>query len=214
MTQSFQQHTADSYDKVAKSYASKFYNEMDHKPFDRMMLALLHERTADIGTICDLGCGPGQIAAYLQQIGAEVCGIDLSPLLIAEARRLHPTIRFEQGDMLNLHDVESDTFGGIAAFYCIIHIPRAQVVDALRELKRVLRTGGSLLLTFHIGSEVRHLDTWMDESVNVDFVFFEIEEMKGYLQAAGFHLTEVIQREAYPEEVQTRRGYLFARKLE
>ncbi|MCB8961560.1 MAG: hypothetical protein H6651_14675 [Ardenticatenales bacterium] len=50
--------------------------------------------------------------------------------------------------MLPLTGVASASFAGIAAFYSIIHIPRPQVVQALRELRRILLPGGTLLLTF------------------------------------------------------------------
>lgn len=201
--------TQSSYDKVAAAYARQFQHELDHKPFDRKMLELLAEKST--GTICDMGCGPGQVAAYLHHLGAEVCGVDLSPQMVAEASRLYPHISFQQGDMLNLKAIADGAFGGIAAFYAIIHIPRPQVADALRELRRVLRPDGSLLLTFHIGDEIRHLDTWFNQPVNLDFAFFETQEMKDYLLTAGFTLGEIIERDPYPQEVQTRRAYLFAK---
>src|SRR5262249_18031442 len=120
----------------------------------------------------------------------------------------------QQGNMLALTDVAENSFGGIAAFYSIIHIPPLSLVDALQEMKRALRPGGRLLLTFHIGQEVRHLAEWWNKPVSLDFYFFETGEMKGRLTEAGFELEEVIEREPYPDiEVQTRRAYVFARKL-
>ena len=41
--------------------------------------------------------------------------------------------------MLDLKETPDDSFGGIAAFYSIIHVSRNSVIDALREMKRVLR---------------------------------------------------------------------------
>jgi SAM-dependent methyltransferase len=116
--------------------------------------------------------------------------------------------------MLALTDVEHNSYGAIAAFYSIIHISRSLVVDALRELKRVLRPDGVLLLSFHIGQEIIHRDEWWDKPVSLDFTFFETAEMKGYLQEAGFELEEVIERDPYPGfEYQSRRAYIFARSI-
>jgi SAM-dependent methyltransferase len=205
--------TQNSYDKVAANYAERFVNELARKAFDRKMLDWLIERVG-VGLICDMGCGPGHVAAYMQSRGANVLGIDLSAQMVAEATRLFPTIQFYQGDMMNLAGVANEQFSGIAAFYSIIHIEPENVLTALRELGRTLKNDGLLLLTYHIGDEVRHFDEWLEKPVNLDFRFYQTAAMKNYLHDAGFVLEEVIEREAYPEiEAQTRRAYLFARKL-
>lgn len=205
-------NTQSSYDQVAAEYAEKFKDEMDNKPFDRDCLDRLTREVGDLGPICDLGCGPGQIARYLHRQGVETLGVDLSPRMIAEAQRLNPTIHFHQGDMLALPDADN-SWGGIAAFYCIIHVPRQKIVDALREMKRVLKPGGTLLVTFHIGDEIEHLDEWWEKPVHLDFAFFQPEQMQQWLMEAGFEMVETLVREPNPEvEVATRRAYLFAQK--
>ena len=203
----------DSYDRVAEDYAREYYDELDKKPFDRKMLDWLAEKVNCSGVICDMGCGPGQIARYLHGRGVKACGIDLSAEMVKQAERLNPAVPFRQGDMLALKDIADNSYTGIAAFYSIIHIPRPRVVEALQELKRVLSTAGVLLLTFHLGQEIIHRDEWWDKQVSVDFIFFEREEMKGYLKRAGFELEEVIERDPYAEvEYQSRRAYIFARR--
>lgn len=203
-----------SYDRVADEYASRMFDELDRKPFDRHMLDWLVEKVGGRGPICDMGCGPGQIARYLHGKGVETCGVDLSPEMVAQAQRLKPEIAFRQGDILKLEGIEDGTYGGIAAFYSIIHIQRENIHQALLSLKRVLKIGGVLLLAFHLGDETVHLDEWWGREVNVDFYFYGREEMKGYLQAAGFVVEEAIERDPYPPEVehQSRRAYLFARR--
>ena len=67
--------------------------------------------------------------------------------------------------------------------------------------------------TISTPDRILDLDEWLGEEVSLDFHFFETEEMKAYLGAAGFELEEVIERDPYPDiEVQTRRAYVFARK--
>jgi len=213
MMERAQTELQNSYDRVAQKYAEQFRDEMSKKPFDRKMLDLLAEKINRRGVICDLGCGPGQIARYLHGRGVKACGIDLSPEMVRQAQRLNPDIPFQQGNLLELTELAADSYGGIAAFYSIIHIPRSSVVTALRELKRVLRPKGWLLLTFHVGERVNHLDEWFGEKVTLDFIFFETKEMKSYLETAGFELEKVVERDPYPEiEVHTRRAYMFARK--
>ena len=204
--------TQAGYDAVSHEYAERFKDEMDDKPFDRDCLDRLAGEVGELGPVCDLGCGPGQIARYLRHQGVNTLGVDLSPKMIAEAQRLNPEIHFHQGDMLSLPD-QDNSWGGIAAFYCIIHIPREQIVDALREMKRVLKPGGLLLVTFHIGQETKHLDEWWEKRVNLDFAFYLPDEMEGWLKESGFELVETLVREPNPEvEVATQRAYIFARK--
>lgn len=202
------------YDRVAEDYASRFRDELDGKPFDRKMLEWLVEKVGALGVICDMGCGPGQVASYLHSLGAKVCGVDLSPEMVRQARTLNPDIPFRQGDMFALAGTADDSYGGIAAFYAIVNLPRTSVVGALRELRRVLCPNGVLLLAFHIGQGIKHVDELLGREVSLDFFFFETEEVKGYLRAAGFELEEAIERDPYSEEVeyQSRRSYIFARK--
>jgi SAM-dependent methyltransferase len=205
--------TQSSYDLVAEEYAEQFRDEMDKKPFDRKMLDWLAEKVDGLGQICDMGCGPGQIACYLRSRGVAASGIDLSPEMVNQAKRQNPDITFQQGDMLALTGIPDNTFGGIAAFYSIIHIPRPSVVEALQELKRVLRPRGSLLVTFHIGNETVHRDELLGKEVSLDFYFFETDEMKGFLKDSDFELEEVIERDPYPDvEYPSRRAYIFAKK--
>jgi SAM-dependent methyltransferase len=104
-------------------------------------------------------------------------------------------------------------WGGIAAFYSLIHVQRENVVSVLRELRRVLRPDGRLLLSFHIGNEVVRLDEWWGKPVSLDFVFFSLDEMVGYMGEAEFEIEEVVERAPYEGvEHPSRRGYIMAGK--
>ncbi|HVO43133.1 MAG TPA: class I SAM-dependent methyltransferase [Aggregatilineales bacterium] len=209
------QNTSDvraGYDRVAGKYAEKIFDELKDKPLDRDLLNRFAEQVCGLGPACDMGCGPGQIARYLRDRGVDTIGIDLSSGMVEVARRLNPDIEFRQGSMVALHMADS-TLGGIAAFYSIIHIPREDVVNVLREFRRVLRPNGRLLLAFHIGQDVLRLDEWWGERVSIDFFYFTPDEMEGYLRAAGFEIDDVIQRKPYRDvEHQSRRAYIVAHK--
>ena len=205
-------NTEASYDRVADEYVRRIADELEHKPLDRQLLDRFAATVRDVGLACDMGCGPGHVARYLQAHDVQVCGVDLSAELVERARRLNPGIEFQQGDMMAL-DIPDEAWVGIVAFYSLIHIPRADMVQALRELRRVLRPGGVLLLSFHIGDETLHLDDWWGEKVCLDFFFFRSTEMASYLTAADFEVEEIVEREPYPEvEHQSRRSYIFARR--
>jgi SAM-dependent methyltransferase len=205
--------TQSSYDLVAEEYAARIYDELRNKPFDRQVLDRFADDVGDAGLACDMGCGPGHVARYLRERGALVCGVDLSFQMVARARKLNPGIDFTQGNMLAL-DVEDDRWAGIAAMYSIIHIARHDVTRALRELRRVIKPGGPLLVSFHIGHDHIHRDEWWGQPVNVDFNLFQPEEMAAFLASSGFTVEEILERDPYPPDVehQSRRAYLIARK--
>lgn len=200
-----------SYDAVAREYADEIYAELKGKPFDRELLDGFVERVRGQGRVCDLGCGPAQIARYLRDRGVDTFGLDLSAGMLDEARRLNPDLQLVQGSMLAL-GLGSEVIGGIAAFYSIIHIRRDQVVAALSEMRRVLRRGGWLLIAFHLGTEDIHHDQLFGRPVSLDATLFTTAEMTGYLQTAGLKVEEVREREPYAPEVeyQSRRGYILS----
>jgi SAM-dependent methyltransferase len=202
-----------SYDSVADEYARHIFSELDNKPLDRELLSRFAFELKGKGEICDMGCGPGHVARYLRDHGADVFGLDLSAGMLEEARRLNPDITFREGNMLAL-DLADASLAGIAAFYAIVHLPREAVADVFREMARVLKPGGLLLLAFHIGDETLHRDAWWDRPVNLDFRFFSPQAIVRDLEAAGLVVEEVIEREPYAPEVehQSRRAYVFARK--
>ncbi|MEP7289729.1 MAG: methyltransferase domain-containing protein [Chloroflexota bacterium] len=199
-----------SYDTVAEEYAQRIYDELKDKPLDRQLLDRFAREAQP--PICDMGTGPGHVARYLHDRGAEVFGIDLSQGMVEQARQLNPTIEFRQGNMLAL-DAPDNSWGAITAFYSIIHVPRTEVITALRGFKRVLRPGGLILLAFHIGDETLHMEDWWDKKVSLDFNFFTPQEVQGYLISSGLEVLEMIQRDPYPDvEHPSQRCYIFARK--
>jgi SAM-dependent methyltransferase len=201
------------YDRIAGEYARHIYRELENKPFDRELLLRFAAEVHGRGEVCDLGCGPGHVARYLHDAGANVFGLDLSPQMIEQARRLSPDIAFREGDMLDL-DLPDGSLAGIAAFYAIVNIPAASLPIVFREMARVLAPNGLLLLTFHIGGEVIQPESLWGETVSMEFFFFEPDAICRLLVEAEFVIEETIERGPYAPEVeyQSRRAYIFARK--
>jgi len=203
-----------SYDKVADEYARHIYDELQHKPLDRRLLDRFADSVRNAGIACDLGCGPGHIARYLQERGIKVCGMDLSQRMIEQARRLNPGIEFNQVDMRAL-SVKDSTWAGIAAFYAIVNLSADDVAQALREMMRVLMPGGRLLLSFHTGEDTSQVEKelWGHE-IALGTNFFRVSTIAGHVGDAGFEIEEIVERGPYAPDVeyQSRRAYIFAQK--
>jgi SAM-dependent methyltransferase len=197
---------AGAYDRVAEPYAAQFFDELARKPFDRELLDRFAARLRGRGRVCDVGCGPGHVGRYLAERGVDVYGLDLSASMVLLARRLNPTMRFEQGDLraLSLPDAALD---GIVAFYSLIHLRRADVAGALTELARVLRRGGLILLAFHGGEGEVHADDWFGRGVSIDATLHQPADMAAALERAGFGVEAVETRAPYEFEYPTTRVY-------
>ncbi len=202
-----------SYDRIAEEYTARIADELKDKPLDCMVLDGFATRVNGTGRVCDLGCGPGHVARYLHDRGVDIFGLDLSPGMLEQARKLNPNIEFRQGNLLAL-DVEDGAWAAIVAFYSIVHIPRADVPQALREMQRVLKPGGLLFLAFHLGDEVLHEENCWGHQVSLDLVLFRRKEVERYLTEAGFAIEDSLERDPYPPEVeyQSRRAYILAKK--
>jgi SAM-dependent methyltransferase len=202
----------ESYNRIAEAYAQKYFHEFDHKPFDRMVLRRFHDETNKNGVVCDLGCGPGEVAAYLRGLGSDVIGIDRSEQMINKARTLSRDISFSCDDMFQL-SVPDSRFAGIAAFYAIVHCSHEELRNAFAEWNRVLKPGGLLLLSFHMGTEVIHIDEFSGIPVSLDFCFFEPDAIVDHLKQTSFTLEDVLIRYPYADvEYPSRRCYVFAVK--
>lgn len=205
--------TRATYDRVAEEYAARIAGELAGKPIDRALLACFVEQVGGLGLIADIGCGPGHVAAYMHELGAQVVGIDLSPKMVAIAQQRSPDISFEQGSMLALAQPDA-SWGGIVALYSLIHLPQDERPRALAEFHRVLRPGGLLLLAFHMGDEQRHLDEWWGQEVSLDIWFLQPHEIESLLRDAGFTVEMSLVRQPYAPDVehQSQRAYILARK--
>src|SRR5436305_944289 len=123
--------TRESYDAIAGAYAEHLASELSGKPLDRHLLNRFAEGVKDRGLTLDLGCGPGHSARYLREQGVEVLGIDLSPEMVREARRLNPGIELRVGDMRAL-DLPDASLAGVVSFYSLIHLEDPEIAPALQ----------------------------------------------------------------------------------
>ena len=213
MNDNMTQSIRESYDRLADEYARRIFNELQHKPFDRELLDRFAAKIVGRGEVCDMGCGPGQVARYLSDAGATVFGLDLSRRMLEQARQFNPDISFREGNMMSL-DLADGTLAGIAAFYAIVNIPKASLPWVFQEMQRVLQPGGLLLLAFHSGDEILHEDELWGRPISKDFFLFQPLAIRHDIEAAGFAIEEIIERDPYPPEVgyQSRRVYIFSRK--
>lgn len=201
------------YDTIAADYADLFKSDLDGKPLDRAMLGAFAELVREggvAGPVADLGCGPGWGTAYLHRLGLDVFGVDLSPGMLAVARREHPELRFDEGSMTGL-DLPDGALGGIVAYYSLIHTPAERLPAVLVEFQRLLAPGGHLLVAFQVGDEPVRVAEPFGHPVSLGFRRLSPDEIAGLLDGAGFAVRARQVREPEGRE-KVPQAFLLARK--
>lgn len=100
----------------------------------------------------EIGCGIGRMQAALSPRVAEAVGIDVSPKMIAAARRRNeglPNVRFAVSSGLDLADFEAESYDLVFAVdsFPYIHQAGPSLVEThFREASRVLRPGGDFVI--------------------------------------------------------------------
>lgn len=210
-----------TYDAVARDYAAEFADDLAEKILDRALLSAFAELVGPAAKVADLGCGPGFEARFLAEVGLEVTGVDLSPAMIAEAQRRNaavPRLELQVGSLLALPFANGSLAGAIA-IYSVIHLDAAARARAYAEMARVLRPGGTLLLSVHTHAagfppgSVRRLEEWWGHRVGLDGHFIAADEVVAGLEGAGFELTAKLERgPSTSREFPSQRAYLLARR--
>jgi len=200
--------------KLFRSNTWQLVSYLSHRPLpkDQEILYRFFQEIGDRRPVWDFGCGPGQTAKYLKNLGIEISGLDLSEKILEQARTNHPEIHFRKGNILEL-EFKNDSIAGAVAFYAIVHFTEEQLGVACREVFHVLQPGGIFLLTYHIGEETIHVEEFLGKTIDIDFMFFNTDFIYSCLKKIGFKKIEIIEREPYPGvEYESRRAYVFAKK--
>lgn len=202
----------DSYDAIAAEHADVVSEGLEDQPLDRALLAVFAElvRAGGNGLVADVGCGAGRVTTLLSGLGLDAFGIDLSPGMVALARRSHPQLRFDVGSMLAL-DLQAAALGGLLAYYSIIHIPWDRRPEVFAEFHRVLAPGGVLMLVFQIGGERRQPGEFRGTPISVTWYRQRPDDVANLLREAGFEVWATAERQRESKE-KTEQGYLLARK--
>jgi SAM-dependent methyltransferase len=105
------------------------------------------------GRILDAGIGTGRNVEFYP-LGAKVVGIDISPAMLARAEsrlRLSPasTVELREMDVIRL-DFPAGFFDAAVATFLFCVLPDERQLPALRELRRVVRAGGTVPLLDYV----------------------------------------------------------------
>jgi SAM-dependent methyltransferase len=137
-----QQAQAAGFDAIGTRYDEVF----PHKEGQIRTVEQLLERLPAGARVLDLGCGTGvPTARQLVDGGCQVNGVDISPVMLDQARRNVPEATFLQRDIVDAAATE-DRFDAVVAFFSLLMLPRERIVEAIKDLHEVITSGGWLAI--------------------------------------------------------------------
>lgn len=155
----------------------------------------------------DLGCGESaDLVRYASESGCPcVLAIDVDPVKLTRTRRqgsneIH--LLRASGTHLPLRD---ETVAKIAMTEVIEHLPRGREIQSLREIRRVLRTGGRLFLST---PNKRLIFMILDPAIAVGHRHYSPTELIARISASGLKIMEIATYGGFGEGVLTPIFYL------
>jgi SAM-dependent methyltransferase len=203
-------HDTPSFEPFAHDYerhaATSSHNALYDRPATLDLCGDFRDRR-----VFDAGCGPGLFAEELVQRGArEVVGVDASPTMVELAReRVKERATFRVHDLqLPLDWVAPASFDLVAMTLVIHHLDDRPA--ALRELHRILRPDGALVVSTHhpTGDWLRHGGSYFDVSMieetwnrgwNVHYWRMPLTQVTAEFADAGFVIERLVEPRPVPE---------------
>ncbi|MEV0004607.1 class I SAM-dependent methyltransferase [Micromonospora sp. NPDC050980] len=198
-----------AYDTVAEDYARVLPGVVE-PPLDRAVLTAYAETVGPGRPVLEVGCGTGRVTAHLHHLGLDIAGVDLSPGMVAVARRTYPELRFEVGSMTELAAPDA-SLAGLVAWYSLIHLPPELLPGVFAGFRRALAPGGHLLLAVKAGDRLDRREQAYGHRVGLDVHWLPPERLAGQLAAAGLPVWATLIREPVGTERQ-RQAFLLAQR--
>lgn len=217
--------TTATYDRIARNYAerndtlSDHWAERLHQLVEIMADNDARQPIPDLGRpgddatleeylqfvpVLDAGCGPGVAARELAANGLPVLGVDISQGMLDEAgertaRRL-PTgfIRYALMDMRRL-DLPDGSCRGVWCSASLLHLPLRTAPRAARELVRVTRSGGPIVVLLKRRAPDAEAERMVryeyleDEDGQRFYAYYTSDEARALLEDAGAEILDLIE---------------------
>lgn len=133
---------------MAKVYTTEITSEQissDNPIHQRLFKAYVIARDYVYGDVLEVGCGEGRGIGLLLQSATSFTAVDKLEGVISNLRSKYPTARFLSMNIPPLGELRDNAYDSVVSFQVIEHIQDDLLF--LKEIHRVLKPGGTALLT-------------------------------------------------------------------
>lgn len=138
--------------------------------------------------VLNVGCWTGCFEQTLVDAGTRLVGLDINLAALKVAKRVNPRFDYVEGTVQHL-PFKDETFETAAFLAVIEHLPKNQEAAALREINRVLKKGGHLILTtplHHWQGNILDVAYWLTGHRH-----YKISDLKNILAECGFTIKKL-----------------------
>jgi len=176
------QKTIEAYGKLASQYSDYTFEKISQFNLTQFMSMLKGKK------ILDAGCGSGRDTDYFKEESFDVTGVDISPGMIAEAKK-RAKGDFRVMDMAKL-EFDDESFDGLWCCATMTHVLKKDAPDVLKGFHRVLKKDGVLYFSVKDGEGEKIGPSKSLSMTPVFKAFYKQQEVEDISQEAGFTLVQ------------------------
>lgn len=199
-----------AYDELIESHAyiDHFLNPIG-KAENRYIMEHIESAELSKGKVLDLGCGNGLFLDYIHKVPDEYIGLDISDKMIATAKELYPSHRFDKGDFnLPLPYADGEFDNVISLFGSFSHC--LTPFQLITEINRILKTGGHFLI-MTLSHKYRHRKSFVMNAFDYDVptIFYDSVTLQAIFNmgnslicdVAGFSRDDCLRKQLIEKEI-------------
>jgi len=174
------------FDKRAQDYQSRFMDVSHYgDTLDRFSAKLQPN-----ATILELACGPGNVTRYLldKRPDLKITGTDLSPNMLALARKNNPEAHFRLLDIRAIGKMEQ-SFDGVVCGFGLPYLSKTEAFDFIGKLSKILNPKGMVYLSTMEGDyQTSALQKSSDGQDEIFIHYHQTDYLVDALERAGMQI--------------------------
>jgi len=185
---------------MSTQYNERYFSERDRLDIHIAKSIEILMKDNGLKRAIDVGCGTGKLVQFLNENGFEAYGCDNSSIAVKSTQKINNKNRIVKASATNL-PFPSESFDLLTSVSLIEHLKKSELIDFLREAKRVLKQNGFIfIVTPNFASPWRFIQgkKWFGYSDPTHISFFTPLSLANLLKDYGFYNPKFWFKTNYP----------------